>query len=100
RASGLPVHQGVATWGRSGGPPSIAGRLGCVSAARPRQGMRPPLSLGFVSLIGIAVMAPVSTLVSPYGARLAHALPRRRLEVAFAIFLLVVCARFVVSLIG
>jgi uncharacterized membrane protein YfcA len=45
-------------------------------------------------------MAPVSSLVAPYGARLAHALPRRRLEIGFAIFLLVVCARFVVSLVG
>jgi uncharacterized membrane protein YfcA len=42
----------------------------------------------------------VSSLVAPYGARLAHALPRRRLEIGFAIFLLIVCARFIASLIG
>ena len=97
---GRSIHQAVATSAALGVPLSIAGTLGYVIAGLPRQAMMPPLSLGFVSLIGIAVMAPVSTLVSPYGARLAHALPRRRLEVAFAIFLLVVCARFVVSLIG
>jgi uncharacterized membrane protein YfcA len=45
-------------------------------------------------------MAPVSSLVAPYGARLAHALPRRRLEIGFAIFLIVVCVRFVMSLVG
>jgi uncharacterized membrane protein YfcA len=45
-------------------------------------------------------MAPVSSFVAPYGARLAHALPRRRLEIGFAVFLLVVCARFVASLVG
>ena len=44
-------------------------------------------------------MAPVSSLIAPYGARLAHALPRRQLEVGFAIFLLIAGARFVVSLI-
>src|SRR5215472_8095901 len=97
---GRSIHQAVATSAALGVPLSIAGTLGYVIAGLPRQAMMPPLSLGFVSLIGIAVMAPVSTLVSPYGARLAHALPRRRLEVAFAIFLLVACARFVVSLIG
>jgi uncharacterized membrane protein YfcA len=58
------------------------------------------LSVGFVSLIGVVVMAPVSSLVAPYGARLAHALPRRRLEIGFAIFLIVVCARFLWSLVG
>jgi uncharacterized membrane protein YfcA len=59
-----------------------------------------PISIGFISLLGVAVMAPVSSLVAPYGARLAHALPRRRLEIGFAIFLLIVCARFVASLVG
>jgi len=97
---GRSIHQAVATSAALGVPLTVAGTLGYVIAGLPRQSMMPPLSLGFVSLIGIAVMAPVSTLVSPYGARLAHALPRRRLEVAFAIFLLVVGARFVVSLIG
>jgi uncharacterized membrane protein YfcA len=52
-----------------------------------------------VSLIGLVVMAPVSSLTAPYGARLAHALPRRQLEIGFAVFLLVVCARFIASLI-
>ena len=58
----------------------------------------PPLSIGFVSIIGVALMAPVSSLVAPFGARLAHRLPKRRLEIAFAVFLLAVAARFLVSL--
>jgi uncharacterized membrane protein YfcA len=36
--------------------------------------------------------------VAPFGARLAHALPRRRLEIGFGLFLLIVSARFVASL--
>jgi uncharacterized membrane protein YfcA len=44
-------------------------------------------------------MAPVSTLTAPYGARLAHVLPRRRLEVGFGIFLLLASARFLASVI-
>jgi uncharacterized membrane protein YfcA len=58
----------------------------------------PPLSIGFVSLIGFAVMAPVSSFTATYGARLAHAVSRRRLEIAFGLFLLLVAARFVLSL--
>ena len=81
-------------------PISIAGTLGYMLAGLPHRALLPPLSIGFVSLIGVVVMAPVSSLVAPYGARLAHALPRRRLEIGFAIFLIVVCVRFVVSLIG
>ena len=63
-----------------------------------QQALLPPLSVGYVSLIGVAIMAPVSSFTASYGARLAHALPKRRLEIAFGVFLLLVAARFIVSL--
>jgi uncharacterized membrane protein YfcA len=59
----------------------------------------PPLSIGFVSLIGFALMAPVSSYTASYGVRLAHWLPKRQLEIAFGIFLMLVSLRFVISLI-
>jgi len=96
---GRTIHQAVATSAALGVPISIAGTVGYILAGLPHQAQLPPLSIGFVSLIGLVVMAPVSTLIAPYGARLAHALPRRQLEIGFAIFLLVAGARFVVSLI-
>jgi uncharacterized protein len=95
---GRSIHQAVATSAALGVPISIAGTIGYMLAGLPHQALMPPLSIGFVSLIGIVVMAPVSSLVAPYGARLAHALPRRRLEIGFAIFLLIVCVRFLWSL--
>jgi len=52
-----------------------------------------------VSFLGLALMAPVSSLVAPYGARLAHAMPKRRLEIAFGLFLLAVSLRFLASLV-
>ena len=79
-------------------PITIVGTLGYILAGLPHHALLPPLSLGFVSLIGVAVMAPVSSLTAPYGARLAHLLSRRTLEIAFSIFLLSVSARFLVSL--
>ncbi len=97
---GRSMHQAVATSAGLGVPLSIGGTLGYMLAGLPHQSLLPPLSIGVVSLIGVVVMAPVSSLVSPYGARLAHALPRRRLEIGFAIFLLVVCLRFLWSLVG
>ena len=97
---GRSIHQAVATSAGLGVPISIAGTIGYILAGLPHQALLPPLSIGFVSLVGVVVMAPVSSLVAPYGARLAHALPRRRLEIGFAVFLLVVCARFIASLIG
>ena len=57
----------------------------------------PPFSIGFVSLIGVALMAPVSSFTATYGARLAHRLSKRQLEIAFGIFLLLVSVRFIVE---
>ncbi len=96
---GKSIHKAVATSAGLGVPITIAGTIGYMLAGLPQQALMPPLSIGFVSLIGFAVMAPVSSFAAPYGARLSHALSRRHLEIAFGCFLLIVCARFVVSLV-
>jgi uncharacterized membrane protein YfcA len=97
---GMPMHNAVATSAGLGVPITIAGTIGYMLAGLPQQGLLPPFSIGFVSLIGFVLMAPISSFTAPYGARLAHALSKRRLEVAFGCFLLIVCARFIVSLVG
>jgi uncharacterized membrane protein YfcA len=97
---GKSIHKAVATSAALGVPITAAGTIGYMLAGLPQQALLPPLSLGFVSLIGFALMAPVSSFTAPYGARLAHALSKRRLEIAFGCFLLAVCVRFAVSLIG
>jgi uncharacterized protein len=96
---GKPIHNAVATSAGLGVPITIAGTLGYMLAGLPHQATLPPLSIGFVSIIGVAMVAPVSSWVAPFGARLAHALPRRRLEIGFGLFLLIASARFVVSLV-
>jgi uncharacterized membrane protein YfcA len=96
---GKPIHAAVGTAAGLGVPLTIAGTLGYVLAGLPHQALTPPLSLGFVSLIGVALMAPVSSWVAIFGVRAAHALPKRQLEIAFGVFLLLVSIRFVVSLV-
>ncbi|MEA2903113.1 MAG: uncharacterized protein QOI12_500 [Alphaproteobacteria bacterium] len=94
------IHRAVATSAGLGVPITIAGTLGYMIAGLPQQALMPPFSIGFVCFIGVALMAPVSSFTAPYGARLAHALPRRRLEIALGIYLLAISLRFLVSLVG
>ena len=96
---GVPIHNAVATSAGVGVPIAIAGTLGYVIAGLPHQAQLPPLSIGFVSAIGVVMIAPISSWIAPLGARLAHALPKRRLEIAFGLFLIAASLRFVVSLI-
>jgi uncharacterized membrane protein YfcA len=95
---GKTIHQAVATSSGLGVPITVVGTIGYILAGWHDRALLPPLSLGFVSLIGVAVMAPVSSLTAPYGAHLAHRMSRRALELTFSMFLLAVSLRFLVSL--
>jgi uncharacterized membrane protein YfcA len=102
-----PIHQAVATSSGLGILISIPGALGYIYAGWPHMAdypnviaFQPPLALGYISLLGFVLFIPTSTWMAPIGARLAHRLSKRRLEVAFGIFLLLVCARFAASLIA
>ena len=96
---GKPIHQAVATSAGIVVPIALAGTLGYMAAGLPHQAQLPPLSIGFVSLIGFALMAPVSSITASYGARLAHVLSRRTLELTFGLFLLAASLRFLASLV-
>jgi uncharacterized protein len=91
---GKPIHNAVATSAALGVPIAVAGSIGYVLAGLRHEALLPPFSLGFVSLLGVVVMAPISSFFAPYGARLAHALPKRQLEVGLGLYLLAVSLRF------
>jgi uncharacterized membrane protein YfcA len=97
---GVSIHRAVATSSGVGVLISLPGIIGYMIAGWPQQALMPPLSVGYVSFLAVALFAPTSVLAAPYGAKLAHSWPRRRLEVAFAIFLLIVAIRFFASLMG
>jgi uncharacterized membrane protein YfcA len=95
---GVTMHQAVATSAGLGVLISIPGAVGYMLAGWPHMGVLPPLSVGFVSLLGFLLVAPTSTYLAPYGARLAHRTPKRRLEIGFGIFLVLISLRFLASL--
>jgi uncharacterized protein len=104
---GRPIHQAVATSSALAVLISIPGALGYVYAGWPAAAHYPdvaalqwPFALGYVSLVGALVVMPTSLLTAPLGVRAAHAMSKRMLEVAFGGYLLIVGARFVLSLIS
>ena len=94
---GRPIERAVATSSGFGPLIAIPGALGLVWAGWHAAGL-PPGSLGYVSLLGALVIVPTSVSAAPLGVRIAHGISRRRLELAFATFLLLVGVRFLVSL--
>jgi uncharacterized membrane protein YfcA len=48
---------------------------------------RPPFTVGYINLAGLALIVPMTMLLAPYGAKLAHSVDARRLRQLFALFL-------------
>lgn len=96
---GRGIHQAVATSAGLGVIISIPGAIGYVIAGLGIEG-RPPDAIGFVSLLGFALIVPTSLLTAQIGVNLAHAWPKRKLEVAFGLFLALVSARFLYAMIS
>jgi uncharacterized membrane protein YfcA len=47
----------------------------------------PPFSLGYVNLVGLALIVPATIIAAPWGVAIAHSLSRRTLRLAFGLFL-------------
>ena len=94
---GRPMLQAVATSSGLGVLISLPGVIGYMIAGWGEANL-PPLSLGFVNLLMVAVVIPMTLVMAPLGVSAAHALPRRVLEFAFGLFLLSVSIRFFWSL--
>lgn len=94
---GRTIHQAVGTSSGFGPMIAIPGTIGFIWAGWGVAGT-PPFSLGYVSLLSAFIIVPVSVLVAPLGVRLSHGISRRKLELAFAIFLALISIRFLWTL--
>jgi uncharacterized membrane protein YfcA len=88
---GYPIHRAVGTASFFGIVISIPGTAGYLLAEPPVA--LPWATIGFVSIVGLAIITPGSMFTATLGARAAHALSRRRLSQAFGVFLLLVGSR-------
>lgn len=96
---GRSIHQAVATAAGLGVVISIPGAIGYMIAGWAQMDALPVFSVGFVSLVGVALLVPASYATAPIGVRIAHSWPKRRLEIAFGLFLLLAASRFVYALV-
>jgi uncharacterized membrane protein YfcA len=87
-----PIHTAIGTAAFFGLLIGVPASLGFVVAGYGEPGL-PPGNLGYVNLVGLALIAPTTVLCAPLGARLAHRLPARTLTLLFAAFLVVASVR-------
>ena len=95
---GRPLLQSVATATGIGPTIAVPGIIGYMLTGWHAPGL-PEFSAGYVSLAALLI-APLGVFAAPFGVRMAHGISKRKLEVAFAIFITCVVARFLYTLIG
>ncbi|RUO99149.1 sulfite exporter TauE/SafE family protein [Hyphomicrobium sp.] len=95
---GMTLLRAVGTATGIGAVIAIPGLAGYIISGWGEHGL-PPLSVGYVNL-GALVVAPIAVLAAPYGVKLAHVLSKRTLELAFAVFITTVVARFLWTLLA
>ncbi|WP_394171688.1 sulfite exporter TauE/SafE family protein [Saccharospirillum alexandrii] len=88
----VPMHRAVGTAAAIGIFISVPGALGFLinGWGVPE---RPPFSLGYVNLIGFALIVPMTLWTAPIGARIAHAINAGLLRQLFAVFLFITAVR-------
>ncbi|EKF18300.1 sulfite exporter TauE/SafE family protein [Nitratireductor pacificus] len=95
-AFAFPTHRAVGTASALGLMIAVPGVAGFIYAGLGVEGL-PPSSIGYVNLAAVLIIAPVSYLFAPLGARLAHALDAKSLKRVFALFLMITAIRMLMG---
>ena len=94
-----PIHRAVGTAAFFGLLIAVPGTIGFVinGWGDPRL---PAANLGYVNLIGVALISPMTVMMAPFGAKLAHRMNKRQLTTLFGVFLLIVSVRMLLRAFG
>jgi len=85
-ACNYPIRNAVGTAAAIGLLIAVPGTIAFIASGIDVPG-RPPYSIGYMSLIGFALIVPTTMLCAPLGAKIAHTIKPRALRLAFAVFL-------------
>lgn len=95
----LTIHTAVGTSSALGFPIALAGAAGYLVSGLGSANL-PPLSLGYIYLPAFIGIVTFSVLSAPFGARLAHRLPVKKLKRAFGGFLALLATQMLHGLIA
>jgi uncharacterized membrane protein YfcA len=93
----VPLRQAIGTASATGFPIALAGSAGYIVQGWHAPGL-PPGCLGYVYLPALGLVVVMSMLAAPFGARLAHRLPVRRLRMIFALMFYALALRTLTTL--
>jgi uncharacterized membrane protein YfcA len=93
----VPLRRAIGTASATGLPIALAGSAGYIVQGWGATGL-PPASFGYVYLPALGLIVVLSMLAAPFGARLAHRLPVKRLRMVFALMFYALALRMLAGL--
>ncbi len=93
---GYPIHRAIGTAAAIGFIIGVPGTIQFIISGWNVPHL-PPYSLGYVNLLGAALIVPASMLLAPVGARLSHRLNTRKLKTIFGVFLMLTAGRMLLK---
>ena len=93
----VPLRRAIGTASATGFPIALAGSAGDMVQGWHAAGL-PEASLGYVYLPALGLVVVMSMLAAPFGARLAHRLPVKRLRMVFALMFYALALRMLAGL--
>lgn len=93
----IPAHKAIGTSAAIGLPIAISGTIGYIYSGLYASQL-PDWSFGFVYLPAFAGIVAASVLTAPFGAKIAHQLPVKRLKQVFAVLLTIMGTRVLYGL--
>ncbi|MGD0142639.1 MAG: sulfite exporter TauE/SafE family protein [Rhizomicrobium sp.] len=97
--SAVPAPRAIGTASALGAIIAIPGTIAAVAMGWHAPGL-PPYSLGYVNVLGVVLIAPVSLLMAPVGRALGHMTDRDRLRILFAFFIVLATGRMLYDAFG
>ena len=94
----VSIHKAIGSASTMGLLIAIPGAIGfiIIGLVSPDHGAGfPPYSLGYVNLIALGVIIPVSVLFAPLGVRVGHSLSISKMRQVFSIFMIIIAIRMI-----
>jgi uncharacterized membrane protein YfcA len=98
-AFSVPVHRAVGTAAALGLVVGVPAAIAMVVVGIGVEG-RPPFSVGYVNLVAVGLILPLSVGLAPVGARIAHSMEPVWIKRAFAVFLTLTSVRMLWTAFG
>lgn len=93
---GVSIHAAVASSSAMGPLIALPGTIGFILIGWGADNL-PPFSFGYINLLALCVIAPISVLAAPWGAKTAHAVSVKTLRRIFSVFIVIVAVKMIWS---